>query len=319
MGAINIRPGRFSCLAVLSPFPHRSRAASGGASARLRASRRGRRSPPCVRRRGASAVFPPSTRSATSRSGSHANGAAAADQPVGLSARDAAARLTTPRLVSPARSAPTAQYLAALGWNDFQGDLTIINLTTDAKSHRPARSTAPGDADHDEDCTVGPDGPLWSPDGNTIWVPQIGYLHKFTFDPAPADRQTDAILLCGRRPPILPAPATPPYDRSRCGRHGYLPSGMALSPDGSKLYVALNGANALGVIDTATDTLSDRSRSATRRARSCSPTARPPTSPTRVAVRRSPADFTNLSDGTPIVVQRVDRRGDHRHRVGRRT
>ena len=32
-----------------------------------------------------------------------------------------------------------------------------------------------------------------------------------------------------------------------------LPCGMALSPDGSKLYVALNGVNQLGVIDTTTD------------------------------------------------------------------
>ena len=30
---------------------------------------------------------------------------------------------------------------------------------------------------------------------------------------------------------------------------------MALSPDGNTLYVALNGANTLGVIDTQTDTL----------------------------------------------------------------
>jgi YVTN family beta-propeller protein len=30
---------------------------------------------------------------------------------------------------------------------------------------------------------------------------------------------------------------------------------MALSPDGSKLYVALNGANTLGVINTSTDQL----------------------------------------------------------------
>ena len=47
---------------------------------------------------------------------------------------------------------------------------------------------------------------------------------------------------------------------------------MALSSDGSKLYVALNGANKLGVIDTANDTVHQtRSPSATRRVRWCSP------------------------------------------------
>ena len=32
-----------------------------------------------------------------------------------------------------------------------------------------------------------------------------------------------------------------------------LPSGMALSPDGSRLYVALNGVNQLAVLNTSTD------------------------------------------------------------------
>jgi YVTN family beta-propeller protein len=77
---------------------------------------------------------------------------------------------------------------------------------------------------------------------------------------------------------------------------------MALSPDGSKLYVALNGANKLGVIDTANDTVLDEI-----------PVGN---APRQVALADNgtvayvsdeggrPAtshDFTNLSDGTPIV------------------
>jgi YVTN family beta-propeller protein len=80
---------------------------------------------------------------------------------------------------------------------------------------------------------------------------------------------------------------------------------MALSPDGSKLYVALNGANKLGVIDTANNTLLNEI-----------PVGN---APRQVVLADNgtvayvsneggrPAnktDFTNLSDGTPIVSSR---------------
>ena len=80
---------------------------------------------------------------------------------------------------------------------------------------------------------------------------------------------------------------------------------MALSPDGSKLYVALNGANKLGVIDTATNKLINQIPvgNAPRQvvladngtvAYVSNEGGRPANN----------ADFTNLSDGTPIVSSR---------------
>ncbi len=83
-----------------------------------------------------------------------------------------------------------------------------------------------------------------------------------------------------------------------------LPSGMALSPDGSKLYVALNGVNKLGVIDTATSQLTQ--------------TIPVGNAPRQVVLVGSdafvsneggrpakPGEFTNQSDGTAIVASKV--------------
>ena len=80
---------------------------------------------------------------------------------------------------------------------------------------------------------------------------------------------------------------------------------MALSPDGNTLYVALNGNNTLGVINTQTDKLTSRIPvgNAPRQvvladngmvAYVSNEGGRPANS----------GDFTNLSDGTPIVSNR---------------
>src|ERR1700751_3623036 len=107
---------------------------------------------------------------------------------------------------------------------------------------------------------------------STLWVPQSEFLLKFSFDDntGAATPEGTPIFLCGSSASQAP-PGSDPAAYTYCsgyddagensaqasdGANGAeLPSGMALSSDGSKLYVALNGANKLGVIDTATGTV----------------------------------------------------------------
>jgi YVTN family beta-propeller protein len=230
---------------------------------------------------------------------------------------------STERLVSSTIS-PDGRYLAALGWNDFQGFLTIFDLKTGTMVQQTPLNTDDGN-----DGTVAADGPLFSPDStngiSTLWVPQSEFLLKFSFDDntGAATPEGTPIFLCGSSA-SLAAPGTDPAASTYCsgfedaGEFGEnsaqasdvangaeLPSGMALSSDGSKLYVALNGANKLGVIDTATGTVQDEI-----------PVGNAPRQVLladggNVAYVSNeggrPAnkhDFTNLSDGTPIVSSR---------------
>ena len=196
---------------------------------------------------------------------------------------------TNARLVSSTLS-PDGVYMAALSWNDFQGFLTIINVKTGniVQQVGTGSKTDPTIGDG----TVAADGPLYSSDGKTLWFPQSSDLVRFTVDPSTGTVSS---------PQTVDLPTNVPGGAS-------LPSGMAL--DGTKLYVALNGANTLGVIDTTQ------------------------TDPTKALIAQIPAgnaprqvvladngtvayvsneggrpstsgDFTNLSDGTPIVSSRT--------------
>ena len=207
---------------------------------------------------------------------------------------------TNVRLVSSTIS-PDGVYLAALSWNDFSGYLTIIDLKTGSIVSQRSLATGPTSA---TDTSVGPDGPLFSPDGSTLWVPQSSYLLRFSFDQSTgAATQTASVALCGS---ALTSTACTSGPTTPAG--AYLPAGMALSRDGSKLYVTLNGANTLGVIDTTTSTPTLTQQipvgNAPRQvvladngtvAYVSNEGGRPSTS----------ADFTNLSDGTPIVSNRT--------------
>jgi YVTN family beta-propeller protein len=200
---------------------------------------------------------------------------------------------------------PNGEYLAALTWKDYDTTLTIWNLQTKTLASTTQVDngfylSGASDPYANEDSTVSPDGPLWSADGSTIWVPQTDYVDKFSFNAGTAT-QTANLFLCGSGTQATAGPDCDSYGPGTADGAD-IPSGMALSPDGSKLYVALNGADSLGVIDTATDTLLSQIKVGN--------------APRQVAVSADgntayvsneggrPAnttDFTNLSDGTPIV------------------
>src|SRR5262249_31536961 len=82
------------------------------------------------------------------------------------------------------------------------------------------------------DGSEGADPPVYSPDGTSLWVPQSSNLIRFGVAADGTVTKTATIAMSGA-----------------------LPSGMAFSADGKLLYVALNGKNTLGVIDTTTNAL----------------------------------------------------------------
>ena len=205
----------------------------------------------------------------------------------------------TERLVSSTIS-PDGRYLAALGWNEFSGYLTIFDLQTGKMVSQTGLATGTGSA---QDYSVAADGPLFSPDGSTIWVPQSTWLAKFSFNETTgAATQTDSIALCGS---ALASSACNPNIGPSNANGAWLPSGMALSPDGDTLYVALNGNNTLGVINTQTDTLTNRIPvgNAPRQVvlADNGTVAYVSNEGGRPANPANPHEFTNLSDGTPIV------------------
>ena len=143
-----------------------------------------------------------------------------------------------------------------------------ISIIIDLKTNKIIQTVgAPGQS-YLGDGSVAADGPLYSPNGKTLWVPQTTDIVRFTV-------KADGMV---SNPVIIKLPSTGPGG-------GALPSGMALSSDGSKLYVALNGYNTLGVIDTARTRSSTRSPSVSLPVRWSSwVTTR--TSPTRAAFLR---------------------------------
>jgi YVTN family beta-propeller protein len=131
---------------------------------------------------------------------------------------------------------PDGRYLAAETYLHGTGFLTIMDVSSGEIVQQVGTATSTDDpylGDHKNS----PDAPLYSPDGSTLWFGQAGDLVRFHVN----DDGTVA-----ESPTIIPM---------KDAKHKYLPAGMALSADGSKLYVALNYLNALGVVDTATNTL----------------------------------------------------------------
>ena len=195
------------------------------------------------------------------------------------------------RLLSSAIS-PNGTYLAALTWEDFTGFLTVFNLKTGTVVQQIG--TGVGTDKTLGDGTVAADGPLWSADGKTLWFPQTADMIKFS---VAADGTVSS-------PVTIPLETATTNLNTTTTTTPDLPSGMALSPDGSKLYVALNGVNELGVIDTATNQLTQviHVGNAPRQVVLVGNTAFVSNEGGRPA---KPGDFTNESDGTAVVASKV--------------
>jgi len=174
---------------------------------------------------------------------------------------------------------PDGTKVAALSWQNFTGFLSIIDLKTGKVIQQVGTGSEKDPVIGDG--TVSPDGPLYSRDGSTLWFPQSADLVRFNVG---SDGKVSS-------PTVIPL----------SGPNGdALPSGMAFSTNGGRLFVALNGNNTLGVIDTSTNKLLQEV-----------PVGN---APRQVVVSGDQAfvsneggrpatgsDFTNLSDGTPIV------------------
>ena len=194
------------------------------------------------------------------------------------------------RVLSSAIS-PNGEFLAAYTWNDFTGFLTVVNLKTGKIVQQVG--TGVGADKTIGDGTVSPDGPLWSADGKSLWVSQTSDLLKFGVAADGTVKLATTITLATVTVNLTTGNTTVPD----------LPSGMELSPDGSKLYVALNNTNKLGVIDTATDALIQQIPvgNAPRQVVLAGDHAFVSNEGGRKA---TPDDFTNNSSGTNIVASK---------------
>jgi YVTN family beta-propeller protein len=130
---------------------------------------------------------------------------------------------------------PDGRFLAATS-NDRSVSLQIFDLSTYQLIWRGG--TASGVNLKLSDNTVGQEGPLYSPDGTFLWMPNATGLTRFPVN-------TDGTLGAGTKIAI-PTTAT--------GKQA-LTAGMTYSPDGSTLYAAVNGQNTVVAIDPATGTI----------------------------------------------------------------
>ncbi len=174
---------------------------------------------------------------------------------------------------------PSGRLLAALSYEHGTGFLTVF----DAVSGKVLQQIGTGVGADVKigDGTVAADGPYFSPDGTSLWVPQTSDLLRFS-----VTGNTVA--------------ATPTKILATDGKNPYLPSGMAFTPDGRTAYVALNGANTVGVLDTATGTFTKQLPVgvAPRQVALVNGRLYVSNEGGRIATA---TDTTNLTDNTPVV------------------
>src|SRR6478672_9498374 len=144
-------------------------------------------------------------------------------------------RLTTPygKFMGSTVS-PDGRFLAATS-NDRSVSLQIFDLSTYKLIWRGG--TASGVDARLTDNTVGQEGPIYSPDGKFLWMPNATGLTRFPVN-------ADGTLGSGTKVSI------PTAD----GRQA-LTAGLTYSPDGSTLYAAVNGQNSVVAIDPTAGTV----------------------------------------------------------------
>ena len=129
---------------------------------------------------------------------------------------------------------PDGRYLAATA-RDRWVSLQIFDLSSYKLIWRAG--TASGVNMRLSDNTVGQEGPLYSPDGTILWMPNATGLTRFPVRPRGALGVPTRI-------------AIPTVNGQQA-----LTAGMAYSPSGATLYAALNGQNTVVAIDPATGTI----------------------------------------------------------------
>src|SRR4051794_10480639 len=138
-------------------------------------------------------------------------------------------RLTTPygKFMGSTLS-PDGRFLAATA-ADRSVSLQIFDLSSYQLIWRGG--TAAGVNARLTDNTVGQEGPLYSPDGAFLWMPNATGLTRFPVN-------ANGALGTGTKVAI-----------PTVNGHQALTAGMAYSPDGSTLYAAVNGQNTVVAID----------------------------------------------------------------------
>ncbi len=129
---------------------------------------------------------------------------------------------------------PDGRFLAATS-NDRSVSLQVFDLSTYQLIWRGG--TAAGVNMRLTDNTVGQEGPLYSPDGTVLWMPNATGLTRFPVN-------ADGTLAAGTKVPI------PTIDGKMA-----LTSGLTYSPDGSTLYAGVNGQNTVVAIDPVAGTV----------------------------------------------------------------
>lgn len=155
------------------------------------------------------------------------------------------------RMISSALS-PDGTKLAALTSNAIVGrGLTIIDVKADRVLQQVGMRSDGTDSSLG-DGTVAADGPMYSPDGKTLWMSQATDVLRLAVNSDGTVNST----------PVATIAIQATHGGDFGGGQGIsspagdaMPSGTALSHDGRLLYVAINANNTLGVIDTQTNKL----------------------------------------------------------------
>jgi len=138
---------------------------------------------------------------------------------------------------------PDGRYLAATS-TDRSIDVQIFDL----HSYQQIWTVGTGGSPDLKisDGTVGQEGPVYSPDGKYLWVPNLDGLSRF---PVNADGTLGT-------PTVVSLPKVTKTNRAGAtGTVSAMPGKPAYSADGSTLYVPLNGQNTVVALDPGTGTV----------------------------------------------------------------